>query len=76
MSEDQLAPESLNVSALLGLVVSVAVAVVGLFVLPALRSVLGLEFLPAFWLTLGIEFVAFLGVAASVLGLHRERSFE
>ena len=76
MSEEPLAPESLNVSALVGLVISVGVAVVGLFILPTLQSVLGLDFFPAFWLTLAIEFVAFVGVAVSVLRLHRERSFE
>jgi uncharacterized membrane protein len=76
MSEEPLAPESLNVRALVGLVVAVAVAVVGLFALPTLQSALDLDFFPAFWLTLAVEFVAFLGVAISVLRLHREQSFE
>ena len=76
MSDEPLAPESLNTRALAGLFVSVAVAVVGLFILPTLQSVLGVDFLTAFWLTLAIEFVAFLGVAASILHLHQERSFE
>jgi len=76
MSDEQLAPEALNVRALASLGVSVAVAVVGLFALPALQELLGLDFFAAFWLTLAIEFAAFLGVAVSVLGLHRERAFD
>jgi len=69
-------PHSMNRSALVGLVASVAVGVVGLFVLPLLESTFGFGFGTAFGLVLAIEFVAFLGVAASVLLLYQERSFE
>ncbi|MFB6118053.1 hypothetical protein [Halosegnis sp.] len=72
--ETDLAPATLNRSAIFSLLVSVAVAVVGLFVLPALRSWLGLAFWPAFLTVLAVEFVAFIGVAVSVLRLHREPS--
>ncbi|WP_254837981.1 hypothetical protein [Natronomonas marina] len=73
--EEELAVEELNVRAVVGLVASVAVALVGLFALPALRS-FGLSFWVAFWSLLAVEFLAFLGVAVSVLRLHEERSFE
>jgi hypothetical protein len=66
-------PESLNTNAVVGLVASVALAVVGLFILPVLENSFGLAFGPAFGITLVIEFVAFVGVAVSVLRLHNER---
>jgi hypothetical protein len=66
-------PESLNTRAVIGLVASVVLAVVGLFILPVLEDGFGLAFGPAFGITLVIEFVAFVGVAVSVLRLHRER---
>jgi hypothetical protein len=67
---------TLNTRALVGLVVSVGVGIAGLFVLPLLQSTFGLGFGAAFGLVLAVEFVAFLGVAASVLRLYRERTFE
>ena len=62
--------ESLNRGAVVGLVVSFFVAVVGLFSLPALTSV-GFADNVAFWLVIGIEFLAAVGVAASVRALYR-----
>lgn len=73
-SDPTATPESLNTRAVIGLVASVALAVVGLFILPLLEQGLGLTFGPAFAITLAIEFVAFVGVAVSVLRLHRERT--
>ena len=48
MSEEDLTVEELNERAVIGLVLSVATGVVGLFLLPALRS-FGLSFNVAFW---------------------------
>lgn len=73
--DDELAVETLNTRAVVGLVLSVAVALVGLFLLPTLRD-LGLSFWSAFASVLALEFFAFLGVAVSVLRLHEEPSFE
>jgi hypothetical protein len=68
--------ETLNTGALAGLVLSVAVGVAGLFILPALRSVFGLGFQAAFWLVLAVEFLAAVGVSVSILRLFRQRTFE
>lgn len=67
-------PEALNTRAVVGLVASVALAIIGLFILPVLEDGLGLAFGPAFAIALVIELVAFIGVAVSVLRLHRERT--
>ncbi|MFC7075587.1 hypothetical protein [Haloarcula halophila] len=75
MSDHPPTPEELNVRSLAGLVVSVALAAVGLFILPVFQS-FGLAFRPAFWLVLAIEGVALAGVVISVLTLHRERTLE
>lgn len=69
---DDLALETLNRSAIIGLLVSVAVAVAGLFALPVIQSLSGLSFGPAFAIVLATELLAFVGVAVSVLRLHRE----
>lgn len=73
LGPEQRAP---NLRALAGLLISLAIGVGGLFALPALRSGLGLDFGVAFGLVLAIEFVAFIGVAASVLRLYRDRMIE
>lgn len=70
---DELQPESLNTRSLAGLIISVSVGMVGLFMLPPLQS-LGLSFMTAFWTTAAIELLAFVGVAVSVMTLYRERS--
>jgi len=72
---DDLAVERLDRRAVAGLVVSVAAATLGLFLLPTLRSV-GLSFWVAFGSLLALEFAAFLGVAVSVLRLYEGESFE
>jgi hypothetical protein len=59
----------LNRLAVVGLVVSTLVAIVGLFALPALTAN-GLSFGQAFWSLVAIEFLAALGVAVSVLRLR------
>jgi hypothetical protein len=69
-------PHTVSTDALVGLVVSAGVGVVGLFVLPLLRSIFGLSFEVAFGLVLAVEFVAFIGVAVSVLRLFKRRSLE
>ena len=74
-TDDDVTVKRLNTRAVAGLVASVVVGVVGLFLLPTLRD-LGLSFWTAFWSLLALEFLAFLGVAVSVLRLHEERSFE
>jgi hypothetical protein len=74
-TDDDVAVEQLNTRAVVGLVASVVVGVIGLFLLPTLRD-LGLSFPVAFWSLLALEFLAFVGVAVSVLRLHEERSFE
>lgn len=68
-------PRPLDRTSIAGLVASVALAVVGLFALPPLRS-LGLSFMEAFWATMAIELVALIGVVASVLRLQASRSTE
>ncbi|WP_247010299.1 hypothetical protein [Halorientalis litorea] len=68
--EDEVEVEQLNTRAAAGLVVSVVVGIVGLFLLPSLRS-LGVSFGVAFWSLLALEFAAFLGVFASVRRLHQ-----
>lgn len=73
-SDPTATPESLNTRAVVGLIASVALAVVGLFILPVLENGFGLGFGPAFGIALVIEFVAFIGVAVSVLRLHTERT--
>lgn len=75
MSDQDVSVDRLNVRAIIGLLVSVGVAVVGLFLLPVLRG-FGLGFSVSFWSLLALEFVAFLGVAYSVLHLHREQRFD
>jgi hypothetical protein len=61
----------LNRTAVAGIFVSAALAVVGLFLLPSLRG-LGLSFSQAFWLLCGVEFVAAMGAGYSVLNLHAD----
>ena len=75
-NDDDLTVYELNTRSIVGLVVSVAIGVVGLFALPALQRSLGLSFQEVFWPLLAVEFLAFVGVAVSVLRLHEERSFE
>ena len=75
-NDDDLTIYELNTRSVVGLVVSVAVGVVGLFALPALQQGFGLSFQEAFWPLLAVEFLAFVGVAVSVLRLHEERSFD
>jgi hypothetical protein len=75
MSEEDLTVEELNTRAVVGLILSVATGVVGLFLLPALRS-FGLSFNVAFWSLLALEFLAVIGVTVSVLRLHEKRSFD
>jgi hypothetical protein len=62
-------PEPLNTTAVVGLVVSVIVAVAGLFALPTLLGG-GLSFGIAFWFLCGVEFVAAIGVIVSVTNLR------
>ena len=62
-------PEPLNRVAVAGLIGSVAVAVAGLFALPALTDG-GLSFWTAFWLLCGVEFVAAVGAGVSILRLR------
>lgn len=73
---DSVAVESMNTSAVVGLVGSVLVGVVGLFLLPVLQSLLGLEFGPAFSIVLAVELVAVVGVTVFIFRLHRENTFE
>ena len=75
MSEEDLTVEELNERAVVGLILSVATGVVGLFLLPVLRS-FGLSFNVAFWSLLVLEFLAVIGVTVSVLRLHEKRSFD
>lgn len=75
MSENHAEPRELSMRSMAGLIAFAGLAVVGLFALPVFQS-FGLAFRPAFWLVLGVEFVALIGVVASVLTLHRERSFD
>ena len=75
-NDDDLTVYELNTRSIVGLVVSVAIGVVGLFALPALQRSLGLSFQEVFWPLLAVEFLAFIGVAVSVLRLHEERSFD
>ena len=75
MSEEDLAVEELNTRAAVGLVLSVTVGVVGLFLLPTLRD-FGLSFGVAFWSLLALEFLSVVGVTVSVLRLHEKRSFD
>ena len=63
-------PRQLNRRSLAALIVSVALAAVGLFALPPLRAQ-GLSFMEAFWTTIAIEFVALVGVVLSVMTLYR-----
>jgi hypothetical protein len=67
-------PEPLNRWAVVGLVVSVLVAVGGLFALPSLLSQ-GITFNAAFWFLCAVEFVAAVGVAYFVLNLHGDAGF-
>ncbi|MEF8829426.1 MAG: hypothetical protein V5A49_10340 [Haloarcula sp.] len=75
MSEETQTPQELSVRSLVGLTLSSALAVVGLFILPVFRS-FGLAFRPAFWLVLAIEAIALAGVVVSILTLHRERTLD
>ena len=75
MSEEDLTVEELNERAVVGLILSVTTGVVGLFLLPTLRS-FGLSFNVAFWSLLVLEFLAVIGVTVSVLRLHEKRSFD
>lgn len=68
-NDPQLDPAPLNRWAVAGLIVSVLVAVSGLFVLPSLLDQ-GLTFNAAFWFLCGLEFVAAIGVAYFTLNLH------
>ena len=68
--------ETLNTRALLGLILSLAVGIAGLFVLPALQSTFGLTFGVAFGLVLAVEFLSFVGVAVFVFRLYQERTFD
>jgi uncharacterized membrane protein YeaQ/YmgE (transglycosylase-associated protein family) len=70
------AVETLNTRALLGLVLSLAVGITGLFVLPALQSTFGLTFGVAFGLVLAVEFISFIGVAVFVFRLYQTRTFD
>ena len=75
MSSTQSDPQSLSVRSLVSLTAFALLGAAGLFALPLFQA-FGLAFRPAFWLVLAIEFVALLGVVASVLTLHRERTFD
>ena len=75
MSEETSTPKELSFLSLIGLILSAALAVVGLFILPVFQS-FGLAFRPAFWLVLAIEAVALAGVVISVLTLHRTRTLD
>jgi hypothetical protein len=64
-------PAPLRTISVVGIVVSTLLAVVGLFALPTLTAA-GLAFSTAFWLVCGVELAAALGIAISVLNLHKE----
>jgi hypothetical protein len=75
MSVSETEPKELNMRSITALVFSVGVAIVGLFILPLFQSY-GLSFRVSFALVLVIEFVGLIGVCASVLTLHRERTID
>lgn len=75
VDEEDLTPPRLNRRAVYGLVASVLVAVVGLFLLPTLREA-GWSFRMAFWSLVGLEFLAAVGVGISVLSLYDEDGTE
>jgi hypothetical protein len=68
--------ETLNTGALIGLILSLAVGITGLFILPTLQSTFGLTFGVAFALVLAVEFLSFIGVTVFVFRLFQERTFD
>lgn len=67
--ETDLEVQSLNRVAVVGLVGSFFLALVGLFVLPAIEA-LGYDTEAAFWAVLAVEFVAAVGVGVSARRLY------